>query len=327
PAHDALFEGKDEAAVCALHRVAEVLTQAGHTQSAEALLEAILTRAAGCARAAEVLGLHLLRDHDGERAITVMRTHHEANPEDVRLIQALSHAYRMTRRFDEAIRLFHLTADTLAEDRENQYMGQLVALYLISDTVEEWVDHWRGVLAREPDNVTARFLLGTCLHYLDDFEASNAHLEALVGVLDHEPRLYVYRGMNAYNLGRLDEARALLEEGIKLPVIDPDVFYCRAEITRDTERDLALSDLERYLTLTGRSQFENPGKRERVVEMRDALLACKAAGTAVCDGPWEHPRSLVVGFMKRNEVNLFALGGVLALLLGIAVWRRRRQAA
>ncbi|MDP6946289.1 MAG: hypothetical protein QF464_19225, partial [Myxococcota bacterium] len=148
-----------------------------------------------------------------------------------------------------------------------------------------------------------------------------------VGVIDHEPRLYVYRAMNAFNLEDTATARALLEEGIKLQIVDPDVFYCRAEITRDTERDLALSDLERYLTLTGRSQFENPRKRQRVVVMRDALVACKAAGTAVCEGPWEHPRSALQGFFKRNERLLYDLLALLLVLGAALVWRRRRGQA
>ena len=185
------------------------------------------------------------------------------------------------------------------------------------------------MLEWKPDHITGRFLLGACLHYQDAFEESNVHLEKLVGVIDHEPRIYVYQAMNHFNLGDTVRARALLEEGITLAKVDPDVYYCRAEITRDTERDLALSDLERYLTLTARSQYENPGKRKRVVAMRDALLACKAAGTAVCDGPWEHPRSRVIGFFKRNEALVLVLGALLlvGILLGGARRRRSRAAA
>ena len=319
-----LFEGKDPEAICLLHRIGDILARIGRTGPAGELFEAIMQRAPTCTRAAERWGLMLLDQRQGDRAIEVLERHQKNNPSDIRLTLALSHAYRMTGELEEAIRLFHTTAETLAFDENNQYLGQLLALYLTSSTVEQWVDHWREVLEWKPDHVTGRFLLGACLHYLDAFEESNLHLEKLVGVIDHEPRLYVYQAMNHFNLGDTAKARAFLEEGIALKKVDPDVYYCRAEITRDTERDLALSDLERYLVLTARSQYENPGKRKRVVQMRDALKTCKAEGIAVCAGPWEHPRSRVLGFIRRNEVQLIVFGVLLALsAVGVAMRRRR----
>ncbi len=327
PAPEVLFEGKSVDEICLLHRIGDLLAQIERTGPAGELFDAIMKRAPNCARAAERWGLMLLEQRQGDRAIEVLSRHHEQNPADIRLTLALSHAYRMTGELGEAIALFHTTAETLAFDEDNQYLGQLLALYLTSSTVEEWVEHWRDVLEWKPDHVTGRFLLGACLHYLDEFEESNVHLEQLVGVIDHEPRIYVYQAMNHFNLGDKAKARAFLEEGIKLKKVDPDVYYCRAEITRDSERDLALSDLERYLVLTARSQFENPGKRIRVVEMRDALVRCKEEGIAKCEGPWEHPRNKVVGFIRRNEGTLIASAALVLLLMGAAVVRRRRAQA
>ena len=327
PAPEKLFEGKSEQEICLLHRIGDLLAQIQRTGPAGELFEAIMKRAPNCARAAERWGLMLLEQRQGDRAIEVLSRHHAQNPADIRLTLALSHAYRMTGELGEAIALFHTTAETLAFDEDNQYLGQLLALYLTSSTVEQWVDHWRDVLEWKPDHVTGRFLLGACLHYLDEFEESNVHLEQLVGVIDHEPRIYVYQAMNHFNLGDKAKARAFLEEGIKLKKVDPDVYYCRAEITRDSERDLALSDLERYLVLTARSQFENPGKRIRVVEMRDALVRCKEEGIAKCSGPWEHPRNKVVGFIRRNEGTLIASALLLLLFSGAYLVRRRRSPA
>ena len=327
PSAAVLFEGKSDDEICVLHRIGDILAQVGRTGPAEALFGAILERVPGCARAAEIWGLMILEQRQGDRAIMILERHQLTNPSDIRLTLALSHAYRMTGELEEAIRLFHTTAEALAFDEQNQYLGQLLALYLTSSTVEQWVDHWREVLEWKPDHVTGRFLLGACLHYLDAFEESNVHLEKLVGVIDHEPRLYVYQAMNHFNLGDTVKARAFLEEGIALKKVDPDVYYCRAEITRDTERDLALSDLERYLVLTARSQYENPDKRKRVEDMRDALRACLADGTAVCEGPWEHPRSRIIGFIKRNESTLIGLGALACLLLLVAFVRRRRARA
>ncbi|MDP6945046.1 MAG: hypothetical protein QF464_12915, partial [Myxococcota bacterium] len=119
PGPEALFGGKSDEAICLLHRIGEILGQAGRTDQAGALLGAILDRVPTCARAAEAWALLLLQQREGAQAIAVLRPHHEANPTDVRLIQTLSHAYRMTGDLVEAIRLFHLTADTMAEDTEN----------------------------------------------------------------------------------------------------------------------------------------------------------------------------------------------------------------
>ena len=160
------IEGKSDDEICLLHRIGDILVQVGRTGPAEGLFSAILERVPGCARAAEIWGLMLLEQRQGDRSIEVLKRHQMANPTDIRLTLALSHAYRMTGELEEAIRLFHTTAETLAFDEQNQYLGQLLALYLTSSTVEQWVDHWREVLEWKPDHVTGRFLLGACLPLL-----------------------------------------------------------------------------------------------------------------------------------------------------------------
>ena len=162
-------------------------------------------------------------------------------------------------------------------------------------------EHWREVLKTRPDHYVGRFLLGACLHYLDQFEESNVHLDQLVGLLDHEPRLYVYRAMNRFNLGQVEEARALLDEAAELPAVDPDVYYCIGEVSRDTERGVAIENLDRYLTLTARSFYSNPSKHARVTTMRDNLIACEREGIAVCEGPWEHPRPVLARALWRHK--------------------------
>jgi len=265
-----------------------------------------------------------------QQAIDLLLPWHERTPSNERINAALSNAYRHVGDLASAIRHFHFTAEKRARDPEARFLGQLLALYLKMDDEAYWAEHWRGVVATDPEHLVGRFLLGACLHYTDDFAESNTHLDQLVGRLDHEPRVYVYRAMNRFNLGEAQAAREILEEAAKLPAVDPDVYYCLGEVLRDTERQTAIENLERYLTLTSRSTYSNPTKWARVETMRDNLIACDAGGVATCEGPWEHPRPVLTRAIWRHKevLNNVVLFGGLALVGGV-FWalRRRRKAS
>jgi thioredoxin-like negative regulator of GroEL len=150
-----------------------------------------------------------------------------------------------------------------------------------------------ALLARaeaDPGDHVARFLAGVLLHYEGQFERSDTMLKPLLPVFGRQPRLFIYLGMNAFNLGRRDEALALIEQAMALEAPDPDVFYCRAEIYRWSDPALALADLDRYLAEERGSATNNERKTERVVRMRALLAECVAQGAPIpCVGPWEHP--------------------------------------
>ncbi len=161
------------------------------------------------------------------------------------------------------------------------------------------------------------------LHYGNDFEESNRWLQPLNGRLEGEPRLFVYQAMNAFNLGDAATARRLLDEGAALAVVDPDIYYCRAEITRDTERELARADLKRYLALTEGTPHANAKKQARVRDMLAHLEACIADGTPKCGGPWEHPRRR---YGELMDTVVWPLLATLVLgLIGVIWWRRRKR--
>lgn len=143
----------------------------------------------------------------------------------------------------------------------------------------------------DPDDHIAAFLAGVLLHYEGQFERSDAMLRPLLPIFGKQPRLFIYLGMNAFNLGRRDEALALIEQAMTLEAPDPDVYYCRAEIFRWSDPALALADLDRYLAEERGSATQNEKKTERVVRMRELLAACVERGDPIpCAGPWEHPR-------------------------------------
>ncbi|MEZ4269414.1 MAG: tetratricopeptide repeat protein [Myxococcota bacterium] len=143
----------------------------------------------------------------------------------------------------------------------------------------------------DPDDHIAAFLAGVLLHYEGQFERSDAMLRPLLPIFGKQPRLFIYLGMNAFNLERRDEALALIEQAMTLEAPDPDVYYCRAEIFRWTDPALALADLDRYLAEERGSATQNEKKTQRVVRMRELLAACVERGAPIpCAGPWEHPR-------------------------------------
>jgi hypothetical protein len=165
-------------------------------------------------------------------------------------------------------------------------------------------------------------MIGVLLHYGNEFEASTRWLQPLMGRLKGEPRLFVYIAMNAFNLGDKATARRLLDEGARLDVVDPDIYYCRAEITRDSERDLAIDDLHRYLALTEGTPHADAKKQQRVKDMLSAIVACKANGIAECDGPFEHPRRPFIEAIR--DYGWWITGAVSALLLWLCLWAWRR---
>lgn len=206
----------------------------------------------------------------------------------------------------------------------------------------------RELLSRaeaHPDDHIAAFLAGVLLHYEGEFERSDAMLRPLLPIFGKQPRLFIYLGMNAFNLGRRDEALALIEQAMALEAPDPDVYYCRAEIFRWSDPALALADLDRYLAEERGSATQNEKKTQRVVRMRELLAACIERGDPIpCAGPWEHPRgneanrdplsvatadkgaegaegaSRILGWAVLSGLAIVALG----LVAAWAVARRRR---
>jgi tetratricopeptide (TPR) repeat protein len=184
-----------------------------------------------------------------------------------------------------------------------------------------------GRVAKAPDDIVARFLLGVIRHYENDFEGSQQLLTPLDGVLTREDRLEVYLAMNDFNLGRREPALARLRKASTRPTPDPDIYYCLAEIERDTDRETARDNLDRYASLSAGDALSNPGKEERIVRLQALLRECIADGRAECEGEWEHPR-----FRHQGKGDWLRTAGVVGtglavLLLGWLLWRRRRASA
>lgn len=196
-------------------------------------------------------------------------------------------------------------------------------------------------LDADPKDVLAQFLLGIIAHYENRFEESNALLIPIEAQVGHQSRFHIYRAMNDFNLGKVDEALARLNEAAERPLPDPDVFYCRAEILRDTNRQQALEDLKRYRVNPEGVTLSNPDKELRVDRMLRDLAACIADGRPKCESEWEHPRlthgEAIPGAVAPAEPPQpavaqrdpwpWVVGGVLAALLVFSLIHARRRRA
>ena len=194
--------------------------------------------------------------------------------------------------------------------------------------------HDRGAIARLEARVASpeadfidRFLLGVVLHYENDFVGSNALLLPLEEKLGGEDRFHIYRAMNDFNLGDRPAALARLETAAKRDAPDPDIYYCLAELLRDTDRPRALDGLERYAAASQSDPMSNPAKEHRIRRMMEGLRACMEDERPVCEGEWEHPRLRHANEEGDQRRRVWVIGGVLLAVTGLAGLIRRSRAS
>ncbi|MBD91208.1 MAG: hypothetical protein CL940_12815, partial [Deltaproteobacteria bacterium] len=257
---------------------------------------------------------------EGEATLKTIERGLAETPDEHQLMMMKVSAYRLLGQHEDAVRT--MEEIVRGEHRQAGNLGMLLAMYLRGQDTERAIEEWKSWHKKHPDDVVAPFMVGVLLHYGNEFEESNRWLMPLKDKLHDEPRIFVYRAMNAFNMGDGKTARELLDAAALLPVVDPDVYYCRAEITRDTERQLAIDDLGRYLALTDGTPHASIEKQARVRVMYDELLVCHAENHERCAGPWEHPRK--AWWQETKGIGLIATS---ALVAGGALWliRRRRS--
>lgn len=271
--------------------------------------------------AGELISLTHLRRLD--EADSVARQALERHPDDEVLLASAAGLYRVQGDKRRAADLYERLA------RKDPTVSGRLRLLMTTRLHDPELDRaayearLRAALAKDPGDEVSAFELGVLLHYDNRFEASTEVLAPLEPRLGSEHRLHVYLAMNDFNLGRRDAALARLNAAAELPDPDPDIYYCRAEVVRDTDRPLAIADLERYLAASERSGLGSPSKPDLVRGLRDALEACLADGRPVCEADWEHPR---LEMAAKGGVPLLPLVAGGAALAGLGLWlvlRRR----
>jgi tetratricopeptide (TPR) repeat protein len=321
--------GLSEANACRYASVARLLADLERYEQALAVIDAIRSRAPDCARAWEV-ALHIRLDQRQKpAALLLARAVVEKFSDDDALLQLAATALSSSEAYREAA--------PILEDVARRNPEQSGVIRVLLSTVlrnpefraEKALEYDR-IHRENPDDRLATFLLGVVKHYANDFEASSALLRQVAEPLDHLGRLHIYLAMNDFNLGRVEAALERLDRAAERPVPDPDIFYCRAEILRDRDRDRAIGDLRRYMAPTGVNVLANPEKERRVKDLIALLEACQKDGRASCEGPWEHPRfrhhteSEVVGESTWIPPKGWLAFAAAMLVGGLIVWRRRR---
>jgi tetratricopeptide (TPR) repeat protein len=305
---------------CSLTQAGRILRRLGRFDEAKKLLGLLTQEEPGCLRAVIELSLIHVHFQDGPATLKTIERGLAETPDEHQLMMMKVSAYRLLGRHGDAVRT--MEEIVRGEDRQAGNLGMLLAMYLRGQDTERAIESWKAWYVDHPDDVVAPFMVGVLLHYGNEFEESDRWLVPLIDRLHDEPRLFVYRAMNAFNLGDRSTARKLLDAAALLPVVDPDVYYCRAEITRDTERPLAIEDLGRYLALTDGTPHASLEKQARVKLMYEELLVCHQENHDRCSGPWEHPRKAWWQLPKG-----MGLIGTSLLLIGLAVFMIRRRKA
>lgn len=195
-------------------------------------------------------------------------------------------------------------------------------------TMDTLVPELEARLVADPKDEIARYLVGVAMHYANEFGRSNDLLLGLEPRWPEDQRLQIYVAMNDFNLGRTDAALQRLNRAAEAPVVDLDVFYCRAEVVRNTDPGLALADLKRTAALARAHPGHSAEKDTRLEALMSALEACIATGERPCGGPWEHPRQsrgIEASTVEGPPVNLLVALAALAavLIVVVALWRRR----
>ena len=182
-----------------------------------------------------------------------------------------------------------LEARVEAGERSPGLFKQLLALVVREKLRAEKMRTWLARADADPKDRVAAFFAGVLLHYEREFERSNTLLDRAAVELPDEPRLHIYRAMNAFNLGDRAQAEASITHAATLETQDPDIFYCQGEIYRDTDRARAREALSIYWFQTELNSDPNSSKQARVRGMMTAIDRCIADQTpAPCPGPWEH---------------------------------------
>jgi tetratricopeptide (TPR) repeat protein len=227
----------------------------------------------------------MLRQLDRQRAVTLAAM--ERFPGDPRLTP-MEEAYLVDSGRGKVVQE-RLEKRLAAGDRSSDVVKELIGFYIAPENRAENLARFQAAAAADGQDTMAAFFAGVLLHYTQDYAASTAYLERVERALAKEARLYIYRAMNAFNLGDLKTAKKLLGKAEKMDLEDPDVVYCIGEVYRDDDRKRALAALQAYWHQTAYTSDPTSVKQRRVLGMIHAIERCIRDETpAPCPGPWEH---------------------------------------
>jgi hypothetical protein len=249
-------------AACAAIRIADTLDLLLQPEAARALAERALAAAPGCRDAHRIVCELLGRAKDWAGLLVRSDAGIVAFPKHGDFHIQRATALRGLGRNDEARDV--LEAEVRKNPQDTGPMSSLAALYTMTRTSESGYAKLETACRQDPDDIVSCFLAGVIAHYLAKHDACVAHMNALLERLPTQPRVPMYAAISSYWMDKVPDADRLIAMAASISgATDPDVFYCRALIRMKRDREGAVADLERFLTVAHRG-WHSQGKIGRV---------------------------------------------------------------
>lgn len=120
-------------------------------------------------------------------------------------------------------------------------------------------------------NSIRQFEVGVMLHYARRYKESLPFLIRASKIWPADPRILLYTAMNYYRSGQQEKAEVAIEHAVEnASQRDPDLYYCRSVIFRNSDLAKALKNLERYRALSARGDVP-PQKKKMVDDFIQAM--------------------------------------------------------
>ena len=133
--------------------------------------------------------------------------------------------------------------------------------------IKRYVDEAEG----DHKNYLRQFEVGVMLHYARRYKESLPFLIRASEKWPKDPRILLYTAMNYYRSGQQKKSEVAIEHAVKAASQrDPDLYYCRSVIFRNSDLPKALENLERYRTLSLRGDVP-PQKKKMVDDFIQAM--------------------------------------------------------
>jgi tetratricopeptide (TPR) repeat protein len=175
----------------------------------------------------------------------------------------------------------------------------------------DFLDPFLQRIARDPKDVVSRYIVGTASYYRHDYDSVLRYLEPLRTVVPREPRVHLYTAMAHFHLGHREVAARRLATLERFGHRDPDFYYCRSLMRRDTDFEGSLRDLEKFVRLSARRQ----NSPEKVHKMHRELQVMRS-------GRVPNAFDLLADWLRWS-----ILAAVALLLTAIGWWLLRRWRA
>jgi len=263
---------------CEWVEVGRSLELAGHREAAAEVAQVIRERDAKCKRAWLLAGglvAHAPGSAAWQSALALAEQGLRQIPDDADLLFLQGSALHAGWRNAEAAAAWEQVA--AKNIHHPNVLGMLATAYTQGPEVQEdaFLARFQARAAADPNDIVARYILGTIHYYRDDFAQVLAFLEPLRTVVPEEPRVHLYTAMALFHLGRVREADEHLAALERLGHDDPDYYYCRSVMWRERDFEQSRRDLEKFVQLSQKRQNSDPkvAKITRELEiMRDGRV-------------------------------------------------------